>query len=309
MMRFIRRFVIGATFCLCAWVALAAPRAEHVFVISIDGGNPRILQRGAMPVLKKLMRGGAHTSVATTSIPPLTLPAHASMLTGVAQDLHKVTWNDLSPTNGVVSVPTVFSVARQAGLSTAMFVGKEKFRHLVQPGAVDEFRFNREAAVVIAKDDSGNTDKKKEGNVFAEVVARDAADYILRARPNLCFIHFADADSYGHEYGWGSPEQFKALADTDAGLGAILKAIREAGLAKKSVIIISADHGGHGRGHSKGTAEDMHIPWIAWGKGVKSRFTITEPVYTCDTAATALWLLGLEPTAKLDGAPVMSAFK
>ncbi len=309
--------MIGFTRCCvvclaCCWSVLAAfasPRVEHVFVISIDGGNPEVIQRSKMPVLKKLMKEGACTSVARTIMPPLTLPAHASMLTGVETNKHKITWNNYSLTNGVVEAPTIFSVARRAGFSTAMFVGKEKFRHLVEPGAVDEFSFNAPAAVVIAKDESGGTDKKKEGNVFAKVVAQDAADYIIKHKPNLCFIHFTDPDSIGHEYGWGSPEQLAAFADTDAGLGIFLQALRKARLASKSVIIISADHGGHEKGHGKGTEADMRIPWIAWGKGVRSRHKISEPVYTCDTAATVLWLLNLEPAMPLDGKPIVGAFK
>jgi len=309
MIEFIGRFTSLVAVVFFAVAANAGPRVGHVFVISIDGGNPEVMQRSKMPVLKKLMKEGARTAVAKTITPPITLPAHASMLTGVEMEKHRVTWNHLSPTGSVVRVPTVFAVAKQAGFSTAMFVGKEKFRHLLQPGTVDEFSFDRTASIVIAKDASGKPDKTKEGNVFARVVATTAADYIVKAKPNLCFIHFTDPDTIGHEYGWGSPEQLKAFADTDAGLGVLLKAIRKAKLAAESVVIISADHGGHGRGHSEGTPEDMNIPWIAWGKNVKSRFTITDPVYTCDTAATVLWLLDLQPAGPLDGAPVKSAFK
>ena len=53
----------------------------------------------------------------------------------------------------------------------------------------------------------------------------------------------------------------------------------------------------------------MQIPWIAWGKGVKKHFEITAPMNTCDTAATARWLLGVQPLMPLDGAVVKSAFK
>ena len=306
---FVHRCLVCALVCSLTGLAFAAPRAQHVFVISIDGGNPEIMQRSEMPILKKLIREGAHTFVAKTITPPITLPAHASMLSGVGADKHKVTWNTLSRTNGVIEVPTVFSIAKQARLSTAMFVGKEKFRHLLQPGMVDEFGFNRDATVVITKDDSGGTNLKKEGNVLAKTVATDAADDILKHKPNLCFIHFTDPDTFGHVYGWGSPEQLKAFADTDEGLGIVLKGIRQADIAKNSVIIISADHGGHERGHSKGTPADMQIPWIAWGKDVKEGFTITDPVNTCDTAATVLWLLDLQPAGPLDGTLVRSAFQ
>jgi len=259
--------------------------------------------------LKKLVKEGAHTWVANTIIPPITLPAHASMLTGVNTNKHGITWNNWSPTNGVVRVPTIFTAAKQAGHSTAMFVGKEKFRHLVQPGTVDEFSFNSAESRVISKSDSGGTMSKKEGNVFARTVASDAAAYIVKNKPDLCFIHFADPDTFGHEFGWGSPKQLEAFADTDAGLGVVLNAIRKAGIAKTSVVIISADHGGHDKGHSQGTPDDMHIPWIAWGKGVRKHFEITAPVATCDTAATALWLLDVQPISPMEGVPVKSAFK
>jgi predicted AlkP superfamily pyrophosphatase or phosphodiesterase len=305
----VRRAVTFVAVLSFALAASAAPRVQHIFIISIDGGSPDVIQHSRMPVLKKLAKEGAHTWLAETITPPITLPAHTSMLTGVRQDKHHVTWNNWSPTNGLVRVPTIFAAARQAGFSTCMFVGKEKFRHLLQPGTVDEFNLNRAASVVVSKSDSGGAKLKKEENVFARVVAADAAKYIVKNKPNLCFLHFTDPDTIGHEFGWGSPEQLKAFANTDAALGVIRKAIRRAHLEQDSVIIITADHGGHGRGHSQGTPEDMHIPWIAWGKGVKRGFEITAPVNTCDTAATILWLLGVPPIAPMDGAPVVSAFE
>lgn len=309
MIRYMLRFFLGAAVLAFMLTALAAPRAAHVFIISIDGGNPEVMQRSEMPVVKKLAQEGAHTWRAQTIVPSLTLPAHTSMLTGVRQDKHKVTWNNLSPTNGLVRVPTIFATARPAGFSTAMFVGKEKFRHLLQPGTVDVFNFDRKAQIIVTKSDNGGMSMKKEGNVLAKVVAKDAADYIVKNKPNLCFIHLTDPDNAGHTFGWGSRQQIKAFAKVDAALNTILKAIQRAHIDEDSVIIISADHGGHGRGHGLGTAEDMTIPWIAWGKGVKRQMEITAPVNTCDTAATALWLLDLQPLAPLDGVPVFSAFE
>jgi len=309
MIGFAARFVVLVVVGCLSLAANAAPRTEHVFIISIDGGKPEGIQQSKMPVLKKLVKEGACTWVAQTINPSITLPAHTSMLTGVPMEKHGVTWNSWIPTNGIVRVPTVFAAAKQAGLSTAMFVGKEKFRHFLQTNTVDEFYYDRSNAIVVMKSDSGDRVVKKEGNIFAKMVATNAAAYIIKHKPNLCFIHFTDTDTVGHEFGWSSPEQIKAFADTDAALGIIRKAIQKAGIARRSVIIISADHGGHGKGHSKGTPEDMTIPWIAWGQGVKKRFTITDPVYTCDTAATALWLLGITPGAPLDGVVVSSAFK
>jgi predicted AlkP superfamily pyrophosphatase or phosphodiesterase len=260
-------------------------------------------------VLEKLVAGGAHTWVANTIFPSKTLPSHTSMLTGLGPDKHKILWNDWVPTNGIVQVPTVFSEAKKAGHSTAMFVGKEKFRHLLLPDSVDKFDYNRAASGEVVKMATGESKVEKEGTVFAKTVAKDAAAYIREKKPELCFIHISDPDSAGHQYGWGSLEQKKSLAETDAALGVILKAIKKAGIAEHSVILISADHGGHKRTHGLNIPDDMNIPWIAWGEGVKKGFLISAPVTTYDTAATALWLLDVPLPTAFDGKPVTSAFE
>ena len=176
-----------------------------------------------------------------------------------------------------------------------MFVGKEKFRHLLQPGTVDEFEF-------------GTAEQKKSSAVVSRIVAKGAARFIRENKPNLCFIHFTDPDNTGHKYGWGSPQQIKAFSEVDAALAEIVKAIEAAGISQESVVIITADHGGHGKTHGGKTPADMQIPWVAWGKNVKRGLTITEPVMTCDTAATALWLLGVPVPKAFDGKPVICAF-
>ena len=291
---------------MTALAVLGAPRAEHVFIISIDGGKPAVIACSEMPTLKQLAAEGACTWTASTIFPSITLPSHTSMLTGVGPDKHHVLWNSWKPRKGVVGVPTIFAEAKSAGFSTAMFVGKEKFRHLVQPGTVDEFEFRPEH-----RGDSLMADgaaPKKSGTVVSRVVAKEAARYIVERKPNLCFIHFTDPDDAGHKYGWGSPQQIQAFSEVYAALAEILKAIEVAGIVHESVLIVTADHGGHGKTHDRNIPEDMHIPWIAWGKNVKKDFAITGLVTTYDTAATALWLLGVPVPESFDGKPVLSAF-
>ena len=304
-----RRSVLCLALLLLTCSAFAGRRAEHVFIISLDGGKPDVIQQSQMPVLKRLVAEGACTWGAQTTVPSSTLPSHVSMLTGVQPAKHLVTWNSYKPEAGVVKVPTVFSLVKQAGGSTAMFVGKEKFKHLLVPGSVDEFGYNRKVSGEVTKLMEGEKKPTKEGTVLAKTVSADAAAYIAAKQPTLCFIHFTDTDSTGHKFGWGSPEQRQAFADEDAGLDTMLKAIRKAGLLETSVIIVTADHGGHAKTHGLNIPDDMTVPWVAWGKGVKKNCTITAPVLTCDTTATALWLLDIKPPADLDGQPVASAFE
>ncbi len=280
-------------FTLSLWTlsALAEPagrRAGHVFIISLDGGKPAVIHQSAMPTLMAKAGEGAGTWEAQTVFPSITLVSHTSMLTGVGPEKHHVNWNDWIPSKGLIASPTVFALAEKQGANTALFAAKEKFNHLNSPGTIDGFAVLEDPA---------------------PRVARVVGAYIVEKKPNLCFIHFADPDSAGHKYGWGSKEQIQAFADSDAGIAIIVEAIAAAGIAEESVVIVSADHGGHEKTHGSKSPEDMIIPWIVWGKGVKNGFTITAPVTTYDTAATALWLLNVPIPADWDGKPVVSAFE
>jgi len=296
----LKTFLFLATLLVCQGIGFVAfgRQVQNVFIISFDQGDPDLIQQSEMPVFHQMAAEGAHSWNAFTIVPSLTLPSHTSMLTGVGPQSHQILWNDYQPDKGVVKVPTIFSLAKARGLKTAMFVGKEKFKHLLLPGSVDTF--------VWPQPEDG-----------ALAVARAFAAQVKTLQPNLCFIHFRDPDTEGHKYGSHSPEKKKALADCDQALGIIKDAIAGAGLAD-SVIILTADHGSHDfkdkdgitRGtHGSADPSDVTIPWIAWGKGVKKHFNITAPVIQYDTAATALWLLDVPLPEHFWGRPITSAFE
>ncbi|MEP6662162.1 MAG: alkaline phosphatase family protein [Verrucomicrobiota bacterium] len=295
-------FWFGLFFCgfiAASNVAAAHPRAEHVFIISFDQGNPDLMDKDNLPTVKKMVAKGAHTWTAYTTLPSLTLPSHTSMLTGVGPQKHQVLWNNYAPEKGFVKVPTIFGIAKEHHLVTAMFVGKERFKQLAVPGTVDVFVWPQPA------DD-------------AKTVAGAFAEQVKTLRPNLCFIHFRDADTVGHLFGADSQEKIAAMKDCDSALKIVQDAVEQAGLSKSSVFIMTADHGSHNTkdsngktvgAHDVGETADVLIPWIAFGKGVKKNFTVTATVLQYDTAATALWLLGIPVPEDFWGKPVTSAFE
>lgn len=268
--------------------AWSAARAKHVFLISFDGGNPSVMKKSDMPVVFGLVKDGAHTFHARTTIPSVTLISHTSMISGVGPAKHGITWNSYEPDRGLVKVPTMFSEAKKKKLTTALFSGKSKFNHFYAPGSLD--------CLVIPSGDP-------------ETLADMAAVHIRRFKSNLYMIHFAEPDAEGHGHGWGSPEQKASFARCDRAMGQIMSAIRAAGIAKDSVLILTADHGGHAKTHGGLSDQDMEIPWIAWGATVKKGFEIPDAVTTYDSAATALWLLDVPIPDGWDGKPVRSAFE
>ena len=261
------------------------PQAERVLILSIDGFRPEAISLAPMPNLLELMRTGAYSMAAQTIFPSATLPSHASMLTGQCPDKHGLYWNDYIPEYGYAAGPSIFTLAKNAGLHTIMFVGKEKLRQVTGPETTDVYRYINDRDLVIA----------------AEIIPE------LKKGFGLAFIHFPTSDWMGHEYGWLSPEQLSVLRRADEAIGNILTALEESGLRNDTLFIITADHGGHNQTHGSSLREDMTIPWIINGPGVVSG-EIKVAINTTDTAATAAFALNLQIPAEWDGYPVREAF-
>lgn len=282
---------VVAAFVLLAllWaVSLPAAPAEHVVIVSMDGGRPDVVLTSNTPNIHELAAQGAYTWFAQTVNPSVTLVSHSSMLTGCLPAKHGISWNDkFRPEAGYVKTSTCFEIAKNAGLGTAMFVGKDKLRHIAKPGTVDKFE-------VLA------------GGTMA--VCSAAAEYFKTSKPGILFVHEADPDAVGHSKGWGSPEHHAALETCDQGIGLLRKAIAESGVASTTILIVTADHGGHLKTHGSTDPRDMTIPWVAWGPGIIKPGEIQSPVLTCDTAATALYALGLPADPTWDGKPLTEIF-
>ncbi len=255
---------------------------RRVVIISEDGMRPDVLTEDQAPRHVALMKQGATAKLAETIRESDTLPSHASMLSGVSADSHGLWWNSYHAERGYIHVPTIFSAAHEAGLSTAMIVGKPKLRHIAIPGTVDHF---------------------ERPSYLCGGVAKRAAEYFVAEKPDLLFVHFSDPDEYGHSNGWMSAEYLKAVVNSDHCLATVLDAIDGSGLAASTMVIVTADHGGHGFRHSDGhDTVDRDIPWIVRGPQITPGSALDGTVETVDTAATTLAALGLPALPHMLGA-------
>jgi len=261
------------------------PLAKRVLIVSFDGLRPDAIAAAPMPNLLELMKTSAYTLSAQTIFPSVTLPAHTSMLSGLCPSKHSVLWNEYVPENGYALGVDLFDVAHAAGLRTVMIVGKEKLRQIAEPASTDVFDYEKDGEVAITK----------------------AAVKEIKQGFGVMFVHFPSGDFAGHEFGWMSKKQLEAYVIGDAALGNLLTALDEKKLRSSTLIIITSDHGGYKKTHGLDRPEDMTIPWIVSGPGVVPG-SLTSFVHTTDTAATALFMLGLPLPAEWDGRPVTEAF-
>ena len=296
------------------------PRQRDVLAISVDGLNTRALDGlGPDSAFGRLFVEGAATLNARTEVEQtITLPNHAGMFTGRRIDAdeggHGVTWNDELPGRTVPGpdgqgVSSVFDVVHDAGGTTALFAGKDKFATFDRswPEAIDEF----------------------DVDANADALVDEAISDLTTAQRRFTFLHLALPDVAGHASGWMSPTYLVAVADADRLLGELLDTVDATPrLSKRLVVVLTADHGGPPgeKDHSDaGDVEDYRIPFVLWGRGIRPAdlyqlnpdyadpgtgqpaYGGPQPVRNGDLANLVTELLGLGPVpgSELDAAQTL----
>lgn len=286
------------TLTLPGWAQTTRPIPEirKIVIISVDGLRPDLALRAATPNIHALMNAGSFTFWARTTAESVTLPSHASMLTGVTPPKHGLQWNsDLPLIHPVYPMfPTIFELAHQAGYTTAMAAGKSKFINLAKPGTLDWVYIPYSS-------------KDEDYEVTLQAVAM-----ILTHQPDLLFVHLPSVDNAGHMYGWASPQQFDAIAGADQSIGLVLWALEQRNLLNSTFILVTADHGGAGLSHGPDDPRSRNIPWITVGPHVRHNLDLTTypdlTIDTEDTFSTAAYLLGIPILKKVDGKPILQIF-
>jgi Type I phosphodiesterase / nucleotide pyrophosphatase len=259
---------------------------KHVVLLSVDGLAPRFLEmlieQGKAPHFAALQKQAAWTHNARTDKTyTITLPNHTSMVTGLPVSptkkhgphfAHGWTENiDPMPSDNLhrYRVPagsytaSMFDVAHDHGLRTAMFASKTKFSLYAQT-------YNDAGAADAIGPDNG---RQKIDTVVIDVTPSSMVDsFIAQLQSNppaLSFVHLNQPDGAGHGVGWGSPAYLAAVQQMDALLGKIVAALQSPKFADNAALIVTADHGGVEMHH--GDQSDMRnfqIPFYLWAPGV-----------------------------------------
>ena len=275
-----------------------SPIVKHVVVIGFDGLSPDGLKKATTPTFDKIISEGASSMHARAVLPTSSSTNWASMIMGAGPEQHGITSNSWEKNNFVL--PTIIQSEDFLFPSIFQLIDDQKenaeigaiyhwtgFGRLFEKGAVD---------YDISPDSEDET-------------AALASAYIKDKKPTFTFIHFDHVDHGGHEYGHGSPEYYKSVEKADAMLAEVMAAIKASGMADETLVIISADHGGLGKGHGGESLQEIEIPFILWGKSVKKNHVLKYPVYQYDNAATVAFALGIKTPMAWIGKPVKNAFE
>ncbi len=261
--------------------------ASHVIWLGLDGWGSYCFEDSVnceMPNIKALMEEGSWTLNSRTVLPSISAPNWKSMMSGTFPGMHGYNDNTLDPGftpvygEGEHRYPTVFHAVRQAMPSAEI-------------GVQTEWRD------VLFFCDSLCCDYKRyiaEADVPNVATAQEAAKYIKEKKPNLLFVQIDQIDHAGHSDGHRSEGYFAMVKDVDAQVGQIVQAVKDAGIYDDAVIVIVGDHGGVGYGHGGTHPDEITVPLVVSGKGIKKNHKIEEVVSVIDYAGIVADALGVE---------------
>jgi arylsulfatase A-like enzyme/Tfp pilus assembly protein PilF len=296
---------------------ILAPKARNLLLVSIDTLRADHLgcygYAGAQtPRLDSLARSGLRFARATTVV-PLTLPAHTSLMTGTFPAWHGVR------DNGGFYVGddqnTLAETLRAKGYRTGGFVSS----------FVLDSRWGIAQGFDTFFDDF---DLEKYGDKGGmDIIQRPGSETVDRAvswlgedrdRPFFAWVHLYDPHTP-----YEAPEPYRSrfpanlvgaydaeIAAADAQLGRLLDTLEVQGRLAETLVVVTGDHGEMLGEHGEATHgffiydAATHIPMIVSGPGVPAR-EIADQVRIVDLMPTSLEVLGLPIPPTVQGTSLM----
>lgn len=278
----------------------AKPKAKHVILIGLDGWGSYSLPKADMPHVKALMAEGCYTLHKRSVLPSSSAVNWASMFMGAGPELHGYTdWGSRTPElpsrvlnrNGIF--PTIFQLLRDARPEAEIgcLYEWEGIKFLVDTLALSHHQWI--------------SDFEK----HPDAICRAADEYLKARKPTLLAVCFDGPDHVGHEQGHDTPAYYEKLKELDDYVGRIVQSVKEAGIYEESILIVTSDHGGIGKGHGGKTMMEMETPFVIAGKGIRQGGAFGESMMQFDCASTIAHALGLQQPQVWIGRPMKQVFK
>jgi choline-sulfatase len=275
------------------------PEPPSVLLITLDTFRADRLGPRT-PALARLAADGVRFDAADSPV-PLTLPAHATLLSGMLP-LHHGLRN-----NGVGSFPedrdTLATLLSRKGYRTGAFVGSFILDH----------RFGLGRGFDRYDDEIPRDADEKGGTIEAERRGSEVVDRALAwlketdSRPFFAWVHLYDAHApYAPPAPY--PQTYDGeVAYVDAQVARLLTAIDR----KRTIVVVVADHGEALGEHGELThglllyEPTLHVPLIVAAPGIKAQ-AVRSAVSTVDVAPTIAALAGVA-LARVDGSDLLKA--
>ncbi|MEA2601705.1 MAG: choline-sulfatase [Acidobacteriota bacterium] len=257
------------------------------------------------PALDRLAGEGIRFAAASSAV-PLTLPSHATILSGLLPPHHGLRNNGAGALPG--GTATLATLLKGAGYRTGGFVG----------AFVLDRRFGLGQGFEVY-DDEIPRDPRAGVSLEAERPGREVVDRALAwlaqkgdhedDRPFFLWVHLYDAHApYAPPPAWAARHPGRPydgeISEVDEQVGRLLAELDRRGLAGRTVVAVAADHGESLGEHGELThglllyEPTLHVPLILRAPGRLTSRVVRSPVSLTDLAPTLAGLLGRAFNAK-----------
>ncbi|MCA9889334.1 MAG: alkaline phosphatase family protein [Anaerolineae bacterium] len=260
-------------------------RDMPVIFFMMDGVRPDAIIAADTPTLDGMKARGAYTNTAQSVMPSITLPCHMSIFKSVPPSRHGIVQNEYMPLARPVT--GLIEHLHNNGIDSAMYYNWDFLRDVVLPG-------------YLFRNFYSNTSLDPEGDI---PTVEAACEGIAKNDAKFSFVYLGTTDSMGHAAGWMSDEYLRQIEKIDGLIAQVMQAA-----PANSRVLIHSDHGGHERTHGTDMPEDMNIPWMLAGPGIKEGHVIERDVSLLDTAPTIASLFGLDAHQQWEGSAVTEAY-
>ncbi len=257
-----------------------------VVLIMVDGLRPDALPLVNVPHIEALMKRGSYSLRTRSVTPSITLPCHVSIFHSVPPQRHGIVANLWQPM--ARPLPGLIEQAKLADRRSYFIHNWEPLRDLNRPEML-EFSLYR------------NNCYTRDGDL---VIAESAARILAADHPDFAFVYLGTVDVAGHQYGWMSDGYLRQIEHVDNGVGMMLTA-----LTADDTVLLQSDHGGHDRTHGTDMPEDMLIPWIIAGPGIRKGYEASVDISLLDTAPTLARILQINAHPQWEGRCVAEVFE
>ncbi|MEU5948054.1 alkaline phosphatase family protein [Micromonospora sp. NPDC047465] len=222
--------------------ARAAPAADHVILIGLDGFDYDYLGEVPTPNIDQLVKRGSVTE-STGVMQSITNPSWSSIATGAWPERHLNTAYVYDPVSHTargqerdLAVPTIAEAVRAQGgtvMSSQWFIVQNHGTAYGDPEG-------------IYTQPGGDCSRRVDDIVKVikgEPVKSGATMVTAPKIPDLMAVYCDALDAIGHEGGDLDPRIPSALADLDAQIGRIVQATKDADIFGRTTFVITGDHG------------------------------------------------------------------
>jgi hypothetical protein len=253
--------------------AEAKAPADHVVLVSIDGLRPEFYldRTWPAPTVQHMAAEGAHAVAVRSVFPSVTYPSHTTMITGARPARHGIFYNTPFEPAGesgrwyweaaAIRSPTLWDAVKAAGrecaaVSWPVSVGAPIARNVPEVWALDDggdpLKAVRDATTppeLWAELEREATGRITPDRFGLEQLSRDdlagemAAHLLERYKPALLAVHLIEADHFQHEQGREGTMVRRAVGVVDRAVGKLLDAAERAGIAGRTVFVVTGDHG------------------------------------------------------------------